>query len=239
MNQKFLANKAIDGQTMTVQGTVNNTFILFFILLATAMWSWSKFSNPESIKAAAPFLLIGLMAGIIAYVVLLFKPTAAPICAPIYAASQGIILGVISMIFERSYPGIVVQAVGLTFATLFCMLTAYKTGWIQATEGFKKGVIIATMGIAVFYFVVWAASWFGIAAPAFIAGGGILGIGFSLFVVGIAALNLVLDFDFIENASKQGLAKHMEWYGAFALMVTMIWLYMEILRLLSKINRRD
>ena len=148
-------------------------------------------------------------------------------------------MGMISAVFEHRYPGIVIQAVGLTMACLLTMLVSYRTGWIQATEGFRRGIMIATMAICLFYFVVMIAGFFHVAAPSFIFGGGIIGIGFSLIVAGVATLNLILDFDFIERASQEGLQKYMEWYGAFALMVTLIWLYMEILRLLSKLNRRN
>jgi uncharacterized YccA/Bax inhibitor family protein len=131
------------------------------------------------------------------------------------------------------------QAVGLTFALMFAMLLAYKSGWIQATPMFRKGIVIATIGIGLFYFVVLGAGAFGIHPPSFLILGTPIGIAFSLFVVGIATLNLILDFDMIERFSQEGLEQYMEWYGAFALMVTLIWLYMEILRLLSKLNRRN
>ncbi len=227
------------GQTMTVQGTVNKTFILFAVLLLTAGWSWSNAFNPAKAPIITGSLFIGSVAGFILCIATCFKPNWSPVTAPLYAACQGLFLGAVSMFFERSYPGIVVQAVGLTFAVLFAMLVAYRTGWIQATEGFRRGLMIAMVALMLFYGIVWIASFFGIQPPSFINGGGIVGIGFSLFVVGIAALNLILDFDFIERASQEGLEKYMEWYSAFALMVTLIWLYFEILRLLSKINRRD
>ena len=148
-------------------------------------------------------------------------------------------MGILSAYFEMRYPGIVMQAVGLTFAVTFAMLMGYKAGWLQATPGLYKGLRIAIGGLFIFYVVVWIASMFGIHPPGFINGGGPLGIAFSLFVVGIASMSLVLDFDMIESASREGMEQYMEWYGAFALMVTLIWLYMEILRLLSKINRRN
>jgi uncharacterized YccA/Bax inhibitor family protein len=157
----------------------------------------------------------------------------------LYAACEGLVLGFISIMFERHYPGIVIQAVGLTMACLFVMLVAYKTGWIQATEGLRRGLMIAMISLMAFYAIVWIAGFFGIHPPTFINGGGVIGIGFSLLVVGIATLNLILDFDFIERASQEGLEKYMEWYGGFALMVTLVWLYLEMLRLLSKLSRRD
>ncbi len=227
------------GGTMTVQGTVNKTFILFAVLLLTAGWSWSNAFSPERAPLVGISLLVGLFAGLVLCFATAFKPNWSPVTAPLYAACEGVVLGSISVYFERSYPGIVVQAVGLTFATMFAMLMAYRTGWIQATEGFRRGLMIAMIALMVFYGIIWITSLFGVHPPSFINGGGALGIGFSLFVVGLAALNLILDFDFIERASQEGLEKYMEWYGAFALMVTLVWLYMEILRLLSKISRRD
>ena len=224
---------------MTIQGTVNKTFILLAILVACATWTWSKTSNPSS----AGFInMVGIGAGIVGFILAMvtcFKPKWSPITAPLYAACQGLLLGFISVMFEIRYPGIVIQAVGLTFAVTFAMLMGYKAGLLQATPGLRKGLMIAMGGLMLCYVVVMIASFFGIHPPGFINGGGPLGIAFSLFVVGIASMSLVLDFDLIESGSREGLAQYMEWYGAFALMVTLIWLYMEILRLLSKINRRD
>ena len=180
-----------------------------------------------------------MFAGLILAFATSFKPKWSPITAPLYAAFEGLLLGIVSAYFEMRYPGIVLQAVGLTFAVTLAMLMGYKAGWLQATPGLRKGLMIAMGGIFLFYMVVMIAGFFGIHAPGFINGGGPLGIAFSLFVVGIASMSLILDFDIIESGSRQGLEKYMEWYGAFALMVTLVWLYMEILRLLSKINRRN
>ena len=224
---------------MTIQGTVNKTFILLAILVAAAAWTWSQTSNPSS----AGFLkIVGIGSGIVGFILAMvtcFKPKWSPITAPLYAACEGLLLGFISAMFEMRYPGIVMQAVGLTFAVTFAMLMGYKAGWLQATPGLRKGLMIGMGGLMLFYVVVWVASMFGIHPPAFINGGGPLGIAFSLVVIGMASMYLILDFDLIESGSREGLGKYMEWYGAFALMVTLIWLYMEILRLLSKINRRN
>ena len=168
-----------------------------------------------------------------------FNPAWSTWAAPVYAACEGVVLGALSSFFEMKYPGIVIQAVGLTFAVTLAMLMGYKAGFLQATPALRKGLMIAMGGLMIFYAIVWIASMFGIHPPAFINGGGPLGIAFSLVIVGIAAMSLILDFDMIERASEQGSAKYMEWYGAFALMVTLVWLYMEILRLLSKIQSRD
>jgi len=233
------ARVGVGQPAMTVQGTVNKTFILLAILMATAIWSWTKATDPSSAGYLNIVFFGSMIVGFILAMVTSFMPKWSPITSPIYAACEGLFLGVLSVYFEMRYPGIVIQAVGLTFAVTLAMLMGYKAGWLQATPGLRKGLMIAMGGIMIFYLVVWVASLFGVHPPAFINGGGPLGIAFSLFVVGIAALSLVLDFDFIESASREGVEKYMEWYGAFALMVTLVWLYMEILRLLSKVNRRD
>jgi len=224
---------------MTVQGTVNKTFILLAVLVAAAMWTWSKTSDPSSAGFVSVTFIGSMIVGFILAMATSFKPKWSPVTAPLYAACEGLLLGILSAYFEMRYPGIVVQAVGLTFAVTFAMLMGYKAGWLQATPGLRKGLMIAMGGIMIFYAAIWIASMFGIHPPGFINGGGPLGIAFSLFVVGIAAMSLILDFDLIESYSREGVGKYMEWYGAFALMVTLIWLYMEILRLLSKINRRN
>jgi uncharacterized YccA/Bax inhibitor family protein len=215
-------------QSMTISGTVNKSFFMLVLLFASANLVWSR---PA---AAAPFLFPSLIVGFIVALVTIFKKEYSPITAPIYALIQGVVLGTISSFFEASYPGIVIQAVGLTISTMLCLLLAYKSGLIKATENFKLGVVAATGGIALVYFVM---SFFG-ANIGFIHDSGPIGIGFSIFVVIIAALNLVIDFDFIEKGSENNLPKYMEWYGAFALLVTLVWLYLEILRLLSKTRSR-
>ena len=224
------------GQTMTIQGTVNKTFILFGVLLLAASWAWLNVANSQILWFAIkvlPWIGFGMAFATT------FKPKWSPITAPIYAAIQGVCLGAISALLETRYPGIAIQAVGLTMACLFVMLVSYQTGWIQATEGFRKGIMIATAAIFLFYLVVGIAGFFHVAPPGFITGGGIIGIGFSLFVVGIATLNLILNFDTIERCSQEGLEKYMEWYGAFSVMVTLVWLYMEILNLLAKLRGRN
>jgi uncharacterized YccA/Bax inhibitor family protein len=181
---------------------------------------------------------IGGIGGFIVAMVTIFKKEWSPITAPIYSLLEGLALGGISALFELRYPAIAMQAVGLTFATLFVLLMAYHTGLIRVTEKFKLGVVAATGGIAVFYLVQFVLGFFGVRFAA-VNGSGVLGIGFSVVVVIVAALNLVLDFDFIENGVSTGAPKYMEWYGAFGLIVTLVWLYLEILRLLTKLNNRD
>jgi uncharacterized YccA/Bax inhibitor family protein len=225
-------------EPMTMQGVVNKTGILLLCTLLTAGWTWMRFyqsgSDPASVSG---WMMFGLIAGFILALATAFKMEWAPVTAPLYAMAEGLFLGGISSMFEANYPGIVIQATALTLGTLFALLAAYRTGFVRATEGFKLGVVAATGGIALVYLAAIILSFFGINLS-FIYGGGAFGIAFSLFVVTIAALNLVLDFDLIEQGSSQHAPKFMEWYCAFALMVTLIWLYIEFLRLLSKVRER-
>jgi len=235
---KGLPCSADKSNAMTIQGTVNKTAALLLVLLITATWTWDKFFETGNPASVGTWIMVGAFGGFIVAMVTVFKKTWSPITAPVYAALEGLFLGGISSVFEARFPGIVIQAVGLTFGTLFALLFAYKSGLIKATENFKLGVVAATGGIALVYFVTIILGFFGVQIP-MIHGSGIIGIGFSLFVVVIAALNLVLDFDFIENGAEAGAPKYMEWYGAFGLLVTLVWLYIEILRLLSKLRGRD
>ena len=257
-----------DAGTMSLNGTVNKTALLLVVTLAGALFSWSQFSaalaagNPG---AAMPWVWGGAIGGFVVALVTIFKKEWSPFTAPLYAALEGLFLGAVSAMFELRYPGIVLQAVGLTFGTLaalllayrsglvkatenfklgvvaatggIALLFAYRSGWIKATENFKLGVVAATGGIALVYLATIVLGFFGINIP-MIHDNGIVGIGFSLFVVVIASLNLVLDFDFIETGVEKGAPKYMEWYGAFGLMVTLVWLYLEFLRLLSKLQSR-
>ena len=227
-----------DGSTMTLNGTVNKSGILLALILVTAAFVWDKYEGPQSTSAIMPWVAMGGIGGFILAMITIFKKTWAPVTAPAYALLEGLFLGGISAMFEARFPGIVMQAVGLTFGTLAALLLAYRSGLIRATENFKLGVVAATGGIFLLYLVNFGMSFFGKSMP-FIHESGWMGIGFSAFVVIIAALNLVLDFDFIENGVEQGAPKYMEWYGAFGLMVTLVWLYLEILRLLAKLQSRD
>jgi uncharacterized YccA/Bax inhibitor family protein len=227
-----------DAGTMTVNGTVNRTGVLLILLLAGAAFTWSKFQGPESMPAVLPWLMTGAIGGLIVALITIFKKTWAPVTAPAYALLEGLFLGGISAAMELRFPGIVMQAVGLTFGTLAALLFAYRSGLIRATENFKLGVVAATGGIALLYLVDIVMGFFGHKIP-MIHEGGWLGIGFSAVVVVVAALNLVLDFDFIEEGAARGAPKYMEWYAAFGLMVTLVWLYLELLRLLSKLQSRN
>lgn len=220
--------------TMTVQGTAIKTIGLLLLTIIAAGFSWNLVAHGNPMVYAAVYG--GAFGGLIVAVVTCFKPMWARFTAPVYAALEGLFLGGVSAFFEAGMQGIVFQAICLTFGTLFMMLTLYQMGIIRATQKFKMGVFAATGAIGLFYLVTIGLSIFGIQVP-FVFGGGWIGIGFSLFVVTIAALNLVLDFDFIEVQSQRGAPKALEWYGAFGLLVTLVWLYLEILRLLSKLNR--
>lgn len=233
------SGRVLSGEgAMTLDGTVNKTAFLLILALVGAMFSWSRFSGPESIAALMPLAMGGAVVGLVLALVTVFKKTWAPVTAPIYALVQGVFIGALSVIFEARFPGIVMQAVGLTFGVMAAMLLAYRSGLIRATEKFKLGIVAATGGILLLYLANFVMGFFGHSIGFINASSGI-GIGFSLVVVVIAALNLILDFDMIEQGVQAGAPKYMEWYGAFALVVTLVWLYLEMLRLLSKVQSRD
>jgi len=219
---------------MTIQGTVNKTALALLILLATASYTWNLGVGDARVPA---FTMVGILGGLVLAMVTVFKKEWAGTTTPMYAALEGLALGGISASFEARYPGLVSQAVFLTFGTLAALLLAYRSGMIKATENFKLGIFAATGGIAVVYLINLVMGFFGSGIP-LIHSSGTVGIVFSLIVVGVAALNLVLDFDFIEQGAAGGAPKYMEWYGAFGLLVTLVWLYLEILRLLSKLQER-
>lgn len=232
-NQAFLKNVSmgVTSEVMTLDGTVNKTGLALLITMAAAYWSYS---NPQMSAYMLP-LMIG---GFILSLIIIFKKTTAPYLTPAYAVAEGLFLGSISLFADMHYPGIVFQAISLTFGTLFALLFAYKSGWIKATENFKLGIVAATGAICLVYLVSIVLGLFGV-QMAFLHDSSPLSIGISVVVVIVAALNLVLDFDFIESASNSGnVPKYMEWYGAFGLLVTLVWLYLEILRLLMKLQDR-
>ncbi len=232
-----IGSGSLGDKVMTIQGTVNKTTVLLFCLIVPAVWIWNQFYSTGNPGVVMPWMFGGAIGGFIIALVTVFKKQWAPVTAPIYSVLEGFFVGGISAVFEAQFPGIVMQAVGLTMCTLFGLLAAYKSGLIKVTENFRLGVIAATGGIALIYFLSFILRFVGIGIP-FIHNSGLLGIGFSLFVVAVAAMNLVLDFDFIESGAGQGAPKYMEWYAAFGLMVTLIWLYIEILRLLAKLKSR-
>ena len=228
---------AYGSQSMTVNGTINKALVLLLCVLATAAWTWSQFFNTRDASVVMPYLVAGSIGGLVMALVTTFKKEWAPVTAPIYALLEGLALGGISAIFELRYPGIAMEAVALTFGTCVCMLVAYRTGMIKVTQKFMLGVVAATGGIFVVYLVSMVLGLFHIQVPG-IYGSGPVGILFGLAVVVIAALNLVLDFSMIDQGARNGLPKYMEWYSAFGLMVTLVWLYIEILNLLNRLRDR-
>ena len=229
-------------QVMTERGTLNKFFLLFLLVMGTASLTWNAFSQGKDITV---WLWGGLIGGFIIAMILIFKPIWATFLAPVYALFEGAFIGGVSATYNYAFKGaatgaaggIVMQAVGLTFAVVIAMFALYRFRVIKATEKFKSVIIIATAGIAVFYLLALVLRLFHVDMP-LIHSSGTLGIVFSLVVVCIAALNLILDFDRIEQGAAMGAPKYMEWYGAFGLLVTIVWLYLEILRLLAKLNRR-
>ncbi len=231
------ARENAGGAVMTIEGAVYKTFILLGALLVTAGLVWRQGATTGDPASVTGWMIGGLIVGLILAIITCFVPRISMVTAPLYALAEGAAVGGISWMMEQRYPGIVLPAVGLTFGTLAAMLAAYLTGVIRATPAFTRGVIIATLAIGAVYLVSIVLRLFGVSVP-FIHDAGWMGIGFSLFVVTIAALNLILDFALIEDAAAHGMPRYMEWYGAFGLIVTLVWLYIEILRLLSKLQRR-
>lgn len=237
LNQRFLeSERVLDSEPMTVNGAINKTFILFGLLVLSSGYVWSLFAQGAMDKVNM-LMISGLVVSIISFIVIMFNRKSLPIAAPIYALAEGLVIGGISANFEMQFKGIVIQAVSMTLMALFSMLVLYRIGAIKCTDKFRSVLLISTMSVAGIYFLSIIGSFFGLQIPG-IFGSGLIGIGFSLVVVVIAALNLIIDFDFIEQGSQQMLSKNYEWYGAFGLMVTLVWLYLEILRLLSKLRER-
>lgn len=236
-----LSDKIFQGQpvslenSMTLDGTVNKTAILLLCAIASAAYSWHVFMESRSMASVSGLLWGGMIGGFIVAMITIFQKEWAPVTAPIYALLEGLVLGSLSAIFELYKPGIAMQSVAMTFGVMLVMLLAYRSHLIPVTQKLRLGIVAATGAIALFYIAEIVLSFFGIQF-ATINGSGPIGIGFSIVVVAIAALNLILDFDFIENGVRAHAPKYMEWYGAFGLMVTLVWLYLEILRLLSKVR---
>lgn len=239
LNDKTFAAQPLagaGGERMSVQGAINKSFLLLVVLMIGALWPWSQYLSNGDPAVVGASVLIGAVGGLILALIISFKAPTAPYLAVPYAALEGLAIGGMSALFERRYPGVAIQAVALTFGVLATMLFAYKTGLIRATERFRAIVIAATGAIALVYVVALVLSlfhinlnWLNDSSP--------LSIGISLVVVGVAALNLILDFDIIESGAARGAPRYMEWYSAFGLLVTLVWLYMEILRLLAKMRR--
>ncbi len=231
-----LSNTGDISSVMTIQGTVNKSILLVLLVVLSASYTWKMMTETPQ-PAMMTYMMVGAFGGFIVALVSIFKKTWTPITAPVYAVLQGLFLGGISSMLNTQYPGIVIQAVALTFGTMFGLLFAYRSGLIKVTENFKLGVVAATGGIAIAYLFSFILGLFGINIG-FMHNNGLIGIIISIVIVIVAALNLVLDFDFIEKGAEAGAPKYMEWYAAFGLLVTLVWLYLEILRLLAKLNSR-
>jgi uncharacterized YccA/Bax inhibitor family protein len=234
---------AVGDERMTVNGTIGKTGILLVLMVITAGWTWQRFAaaletvGPAGAMATVtPYMIGGLVAGLVLALLSVFVTRWIAVTAPMYAIAEGFAIGGISAVFNLRYPGLVVTAVALTIGTLTAMLLIYRSGVIKVTDKLRLGIVAATGGIALIYVIDLVMALFGAHMPV-INSASPIGIGFSLLVVGIAAFNLLLDFDFIERAAEGGAARNMEWYGAFGLLVTLVWLYLEILRLLSKLRR--
>lgn len=228
---------AAGSSTMTINGTLNKIGLMLLLVIAAAAYTWNMVMGADPGRAST-LAMTGAIGGFIMALVTIFRPRSAGITAPIYAILEGLFLGAISAIINASYPGVAFQAVLLTIGTLFTMLFLYRSGHIRATPRFRRGVLMATGAVFFAYLVSWIMSLFGMPVG-FMHSAGPLGILINLVIIVIAALNLIMDFDFIEKGSNMGAPKYMEWYGAFGLMVTLIWLYIEFLRLLSRFAGRD
>ena len=223
-------------QPMTVAGTVNKSFLLLVVMMLSALWPWLQASAGNT-QAVGGLVTLGAIGGFILALIISFKPTTAPYLAVPYAALEGVVLGAISAMFEARYPGIAIEAIGGTFAVSFVMLMLYRTRVIRVTDRLRAVVMGAMFGIVLLYVGAWILSFFHVAVP-FINSGGPLGIAFSVFVIGVAAFMLTLDFDMIERGAAAGAPQYMEWYGAFGLMVTLVWMYVEMLRLMAQLRER-
>ncbi|TAE24294.1 MAG: Bax inhibitor-1/YccA family protein [Candidatus Kapaibacterium sp.] len=233
--RRFASVPLADGERMTIDGTANKVGFLLLCCLTGALFTWSRAMD----GAGMGFALGGAIVGFIFAIVTSFKPEWSAVTAPIYSVAQGLFIGGVSAMMEMRYPGIALQAAGLTFGVFFSLLFAYKTRLIRVTETFRSAVMIGMMGLMIVYLVSFFVRMFTGYPLAFIHQGGVFGIIFSLVVIAIAAANLLMDFDFIESVAEEGAPKYMEWFGAFGLMVTLVWLYIEILRLLAKLRDDD
>lgn len=237
LNEETFANQGhYEGQErMTIGGTVNKSFMALALLVGAAVVSWTMFTNGYNMS---PYMIGGVIGGAILALIISFVPTTAPFLTPIYAIAKGLFLGAISAMFEAKTEGITLQAVLLTMCIFMGMLLVYRLGLIKATSGFRRGIITATAGVALVYLFSFVLGFFGITVP-YLHDSTPIGIGISVVIIIIAALNFILDFNLIEEGAEHGAPKYMEWYGAFGLLVTLVWLYIEIIRLLAKIANRD
>lgn len=231
----FNTRVALGAETMSLQGTVNKTGFLLFCASAAAAWTW-YLANTQA-DSLPLWMWGGLLVGFVVAIVTVFKKEWSPVTAPVYALCEGLALGGISAFLEHAYPGIPIQALGLTFGVTFVMLLLYTSGILRATPKFTIGVVAATGGICLVYIVDMVLRFFGHQVP-LLNSSGPMGIAISVVIVIVAALNLILDFGFVEAGVQTGAPKYMEWYGAFGILVTLVWMYLEMLRLLAKIRER-
>ena len=232
-------------EQMTLNGTINKTALVILFVFTAAFYTWQQFfkvydpaAPAQAMGAVMKYLAIGGIGGFIVAIIATFSPRRSGFLTPIYAILEGMFLGALSAIFEAQYPGLVIRAVALTFAVFLSMLLVYRQGIIKVTGNFRRGMLSAMMGLMMVYLVSWIAGMFG-ANVSYLHGGGTFGIIFSLVVTGISAFSLLLDFDFIERNSAAGAPKYMEWYSVFGLLVSLVWLYVNLLRLLSIFARRN
>ncbi len=231
------AGNAATGSAMTINGTINKIGLMLVLVIAAASYTWNMVMGDDPGRAGT-MAIIGGIGGFVMALVTIFSPKSSSYTAPVYAILEGMFLGAISAVINERYPGVAFQAVLLTSGTLFTMLFLYRSGRIRATPKFRRGVMMATGAVFFAYMISWLMSLFGM-SMGFMHSSGPLGIVINLVIIGVAAMNLILDFDFIEKGSRMGAPKYMEWYGAFGLMVTLIWLYIEFLRLFSRIAGRN
>lgn len=237
IKSKYAAD--VSGESMTLKGAVNKSIILFLTMLVPAAWIWWKIGSPEEWAGAGikGYLIGSIIVAVLLSIAISIKPIWAQYLAPVYAAAEGVFIGLVSRFFEAIFPGIVLEASSITLLIFAGMLLAYRSGWLRATPMFTKIIVFATIGVGVFYLITMIMSMFGV--QSFYQGNGTLSIIVSVVVAGIAAFNLILDFDLIDRSAAAGAPKWMEWYCGFGLLVTIVWLYIEILRLLAKLSSRD
>ncbi|MDR0977869.1 MAG: Bax inhibitor-1/YccA family protein [Endomicrobium sp.] len=231
LKDNIFQTRVRDVGIMTLSGTINKSIILLVLLVMGAFYSWT---HPV---VMVPLVIPVLLAAFILALITSFKVNLSPFLSPVYAVCEGFVLGIVSVCFEKSYPGIVMNAVLVTICVLFCMLAAYRTGMLKATANFRKVVILSTSAVGLVYLIDFLMSFFGTRGISFLSEASGLGLIISLIISVIAALNFIMDFDLIERGVQYGSPKYMEWYSSFALIVSLVWLYLEILNLLSKIRR--
>ena len=231
------AGSALSDNVMTINGTLNKIGLMLLLVIVSASYTWNLVLGDDPSRVGT-LAIVGGIGGFIMAIVTVFSPKSSPYTAPVYAMLEGMFLGAISAVINARYPGVAFQAVLLTIGTLFTMLFLYRSGTIRATPKFRRGVMMATGAVFFAYMISWIMSLLGM-PMGFMHSSGPLGILISLVIIVIAAMNLILDFDFIEKGSQMGAPKYMEWYGAFGLIVTLVWLYIEFLRLLSRFAGRN